>query len=162
MVATQPTAFVQRTPKDEFTVLRVYFSIIELTGLGIQHFTAYQLVILRVIGQAANENQAFEERIRIFPFAFDATESGFAYQHSGDLAVIESVSALVDRDDRIVIAGLVIDGFPIAEDVIEVRMDGQRQRHKGYKENDSFHKIRFFIKIDCKITIIFAYMQNIS
>lgn len=162
MVATQPTAFVQRTPKDEFTVLRVYFSIIELTGLGIQHLTADQLVILRVIRQAANENQPFEERIGIFPFAFDATESGFAYQHSGNLTVIESVSALVDRDDRIVVTGLVINGFPIAEDIVEMRLSGQRQRHKSYKENNSFHKIGFFIKIDCKITIIFAYMQNIS
>ena len=121
MVAAEEAAFVERAAEDEMTVFGIDLAVVELTGLGVEEFTPDELVVFRIVLHAADEDEPDEGSVMVVSRTFIADEVRGAHEHLRDLTVIQSVGTAIDGHDGIAVAGLIINGLPVTEDLVDFR-----------------------------------------
>ena len=143
LVSTEEAAFVERATENKFAILEVYLAVVELTRLRIKHFASLEFAVFLL--HATDDHQPFEQSIVVFVLALEATETGISDQHFGDFAIIETVRAAVEVNDRAALAGLVIYGFPVAKNSRHLCGESHScHQQKSNKEKFTCHNDDYF------------------
>ena len=70
---------------------------------------------------------------------FIADEVRGAHEHLRDLTVIESVGTAIDGHDGIAVAGLIINGLPITEYIVDFRGGEKGDREEADRKDKTSH-----------------------
>ena len=137
LVSAQEAASVEAATEHQVAIFEVDFAVVELAIIGVKYFATFQATVFLV--HATNDDHADNGLVVVFALASHAKRVVplCIYQQFNDFAIIQTVGALVDIDYRLRLTGLVVNGFPIAEDLLYLRRS-RKTGNECKKEKESF------------------------
>ena len=140
LVSAQEAAFVEAATEHQVAIFEVDFAVVELAIVGVKYFATFQATVFLV--HTTNDDHADNGLVVVHALASHTKRfvSLCIYQQFNDFAIIQTVGTFVDIDYRLRLTGLVVNGFPIAEDLIYLRRS-RKTGNKCKKEKESFFHI---------------------
>lgn len=125
LVATDEAALVKAAAEDQLAIVKRNLAIIELAAFGVEDLTTTEDTVFRLHG--VYDDQADDRLIVVFPLARDTERIERFDQELHDFAIVKPIRTLVDIDDRARLTSLVVNGFPIAEHLVDLGIENERE-----------------------------------